>query len=95
MAYVLIEHEISNFEMMKQVYRDDAERRGRMGCVGGHIWQAADDPDNVSVVLQWDTVENAREFAGSFELEQAMHWSSAKAPTTRVTVFEEVLESPH
>ena len=46
-------------------------------------------------MLQWDTVENAREFAGSFELEQAMHWSSAKAPTTRVTVFEEVLESPH
>jgi hypothetical protein len=24
-----------------------------------------------------------------------MHWSSAKAPTTKVTVFEEVLESPH
>jgi hypothetical protein len=95
MAYVLIEHEISDFEMLKRVYMDDAERRRRLGCRRGHIWRAADDPNNVSVVLEWDTVENAREFAGSFELEQAMHWSSAKSPTTRVTVFEEVLESPH
>jgi hypothetical protein len=91
MAYVLIEHEISDFEMLKRVYMDDAERRRRLGCRRGHIWRAADDPNNVSVVLEWDTVENAREFAGSFELEQAMHWSSAKSPTTRVTVFEEVL----
>jgi hypothetical protein len=95
MVYVLIQHEISDFEMLKRVYMDDAERRRRLGCQRGHIWRAADDPNNVSVVLEWDTVENAREFAGSFELEQAMHWSSAQSPTTRVTVFEEVLESPH
>jgi hypothetical protein len=95
MAYVLIEHEISDFEMLKRVYMDDAERRRRLGCQRGHIWRAADDPNHVSVVLEWDSIENAREFAGSFELEQAMHWSSAKSPTTRVTVFEEVLESPH
>ena len=95
MAYVLIEHEISNFEMLMQVYTDDAERRERLGCQRGRIWRAADDPNNVSVVLEWDTVENARQFAESFELEQAMHWSSAQSPTTRVTVFEEVLESPH
>lgn len=95
MAYVLIEHEISDFEMLKQVYLDDAERRRRMGCTGGHIWQDAADPMNVTVLLEWDSVEHGRQFAGSFELEQAMHWSSAKAPTTKVTVFEEVFTSPH
>jgi heme-degrading monooxygenase HmoA len=95
MVYVVIEHQIYDFDMLKTVYTDDAERRRRLGCRGGHIWRAADDPDNVSVVLEWDTVEHARDFAGSFELEQALHWSSAKAPTTRVTVFEEVLASPH
>lgn len=93
MVYVVLEHEITNWEMLKQVYTDDGERRRRMGCLGGRIWRGADDPDQVSVVLEWDTVAHAREFAGSFELEQAMHWASVKAPTTRVIVYEEVHSS--
>jgi hypothetical protein len=94
MVYVVLEHKITNFEMLKQVYTDDAGRRRRMGCSGGRIWRDADDPHHVSVVMEWDTVENAREFATSFELEQAMHWASVKAPSTRVTVWEEAHSSP-
>ena len=95
MVYVVLEHEITNFEMLKQVYTDDAERRRRMGCLGGRIWRGADDPNQVSVVMEWDRVENAREFADSFELEQAMHWASIKAPTTRVFVYEEAHTSAY
>ena len=93
-VYVVLEHEIYDFGALKQVFADDAERRRRMGCLGGHIWRGADDPNTVSVVMEWDTVDHAREFAGSFELEQAMHWATIKAPTTRVTVYEEAHASP-
>ena len=93
-VYVVLEHEIYDFDALKQVYTDDAERRRRMGCLGGRIWRGADDPNTVSVVMEWDTVDHAREFAGSFELEQAMHWATVKAPTTRVTVYEEAHSSP-
>lgn len=95
MAWVLIEHEIRDFDMLKQVYLDDEARREAMGCLRGHIWRAADDPLNVYVLLEWDTLEHAREFAGSFETQQAMHWSSARTPTTRITAFEEVLATEH
>lgn len=95
MVHVVLDHEITNFEMLKQVYTDDAERRRRMGCLGGRIWRGVDDPNRVSVVLEWDTAENARAFAGSFELEQAMHWATVKAPTTRVTVYEEAHSSAY
>lgn len=95
MAWVLIEHQIRDFDMLKQVYDDDAARREVMGCLRGHIWRAADDPLNVSVLLEWDTLEHAQEFAGSFETQQALQWSSAKAPTTKVTAFEEVHTSAH
>jgi hypothetical protein len=94
MVFVVLEHEITNFEMLKQVYTDDAARRRRMGCLGGRIWRGADDPNHVSVVMEWDTVDHARAFAGSFELEQAMHWASVKAPSTRVMVYEEAHSSP-
>jgi len=95
MVYVVLEHEIHDFETLKQVYTDDAERRRRMGCRGGRIWRGADDPNMISVIMEWDTVENAREFAGSFELEQAMHWATVKAPTTRVTVYQEAHTSAY
>ncbi len=35
MAYVLIEHRVGDFEIFKEVYLDDAERRERLGCKGG------------------------------------------------------------
>ncbi len=95
MVYVVLDHKITNFEMLLQVYSDDAERRRRMGCLGGRIWRGTDDPNQVSVVMEWDTVERAHAFAGSFELEQAMHWAGVKAPTTRVIVFEEAHASEY
>jgi hypothetical protein len=94
-AFVLIEHEIADFAMMKQVFSDDAARREQMGCVAARIWRADDDPLNVCVLLEWDTIEHARAFASSFETQQALDWSSATAPTTKLTVFNEVLSAPH
>ena len=94
MAYVLIEHEVGDFETFLKVYLDDAERRQRLGSKGGHVYRAADDPNNVIVVLDWDTVEHARDFADSLELEQAMEWSTSNVATPRVTVLEHALDSP-
>ena len=94
MAYVLIEHRVGDFEMFKQVYLDDAERRARLGSKGGLVFRVADDPRNVVVLLEWESVEGAREFAGSLELEQAMEWSTSNVSTPRVTVLEEALDSP-
>ncbi len=95
MAYVVIRHEVSNLEQLKQVYADDAGRRKRMGCIGGQLLQEVDRRAEVTVQLEFDTVEHARAFAGSFELEQALHWSSAKAPTTRVLVYEVIHTSDY
>jgi heme-degrading monooxygenase HmoA len=94
MAYVLIEHRVRDFEIFRQVYRDDAERRERLGSQGGAVYRVADDPDNVIVMLRWDTVEHARDFAGSLELEQAMEWSTSNVATPRVTVLDEAMDSP-
>jgi hypothetical protein len=95
MAYVVIRHEISDLEQLKQVYADDAERRRRMGCIGGKLLREVDNRAEVTVELQFDTTAHARAFAGSFELEQALHWSTAKAPTTRVLVYEQIHTSAY
>jgi uncharacterized protein (DUF1330 family) len=94
MAYVLIEHRVGDFETFRNVYLEDAARRGRLGSRGGRVFRVADDPGNVIVMLEWDSVEHARDFAGSLELEQAMEWSTSDVSTPRVTVLDMALESP-
>jgi heme-degrading monooxygenase HmoA len=95
MAYVLIEHRVGDFETFREVYQNDAGRRERLGCRGGVVFRVADDPDSVIVMLDWETLEGAREFAGTLELEQAMEWAASNVATPRVTVLEMALESPH
>jgi heme-degrading monooxygenase HmoA len=93
MAYVLIEHQVGDFEAFRRVYLDDAERRARRGSRGGVVYRVADDPGNVIVVLEWHTLEQAREFAGSLELDQALEWAGSDISTPRVTVLDAAFES--
>jgi len=94
MAFVLIEHRVGDFDRFKKVFQDDAERRGGMGCRGGVVYRVADDPGIVIVVLEWATLEAARDFAGTLELEEAVEWASSDIATPRVTVLDVALESP-
>jgi heme-degrading monooxygenase HmoA len=94
MAFVLIEHQVGDYETFREVYEDDADRRRRFGSLGGQVFRAAEDPQNVIVLLEWDTIERARDFAGSLELHQAMEWSNSNVATPRVTVLEHAMDSP-
>ncbi len=94
MAYVLIEHRVGDFARFEQVFNDDAERREGLGCRGGVVYRVADDPGNLIVVLEWDSLDAARDFAGSLEFEEAVEWASSDIATPRVTVLDVALESP-
>jgi heme-degrading monooxygenase HmoA len=94
MAYVLIEHLVGDYETFAKVYLDDAERRGLSGSRGGKVFRAADDPKNIIIVLEWDDLDRAREWAGSLELHEAMRWSTSNVATPRITVMEHVMDSP-
>lgn len=93
MAHVLIEHPVGDLETFKQVHLDDGERRRISGSKGGKVYRAADDPNNVIVVLGWDDTERAREWAACLELEQAMQRSTSNVATPRVTVLEHSLDT--
>jgi heme-degrading monooxygenase HmoA len=93
MAFVLIEHLVGDFETFKQVYLDDGERRRRSGSKGGKVFRTVGDPNSVTILLEWDDTDRAREFAESLELEQAMQWSTSNVATPRVTVLEHEMDS--
>jgi heme-degrading monooxygenase HmoA len=84
---------VGDYETFKKVYLDDAERRERFGSKGGNVFRASEDPNDIIIVLEWDTTERAHEWAKSLELDQAMQWSTSNVATPRVTVLEHAMES--
>ncbi len=93
MAYVLIEHDVGDWETFKSVYLDDLERRRRGGSKGGWVYRTAKEPNKLVVLLEWDSAENAHAFADSLELVEAMQWSTSNVATPRVSVLESALET--
>jgi hypothetical protein len=92
MPFVLIQHNVANYDRFEPVYRDDEARRQRSGSKGGTVYRNAADPNNIIVVFEWDTVERAQAFANSYELKEAVEWAGDATPP-RAIVMEEFLRT--
>jgi hypothetical protein len=57
------------------------------------VYRAVDDPNAVFIVLEWDNLSGAQEFAGSLELHEAMQWSTSNVGTPRIEVLEHAFDS--
>jgi len=90
MPYVLIQHNVAKYAAFEPVFRDDEERRRRNGSKGGRLFQNIADPNHLFALFEWDTVEDAKKFAESYELREAVEWASDSNPP-RVTVVEEII----
>lgn len=72
MVRLFVRHPVKNFDQWKQAYDDfDSERRG-MGVVDHAAYQAADDPNDVTVWHDFKTLEEAKSFVGSERLKSVM-----------------------
>lgn len=72
MIRMFARHPVADFTAWKKVYDDfDAERSG-MGVRGDAVFQAADDPGDVTVWHDFEDLESARAFAGSERLKEVM-----------------------
>jgi heme-degrading monooxygenase HmoA len=72
MPYLLVRHKVEDYEKWKPVFNEHSKVRRASGSKGGHLFRNADDPNEIVVLLEWDTVEKARKFAHSKDLQQAM-----------------------
>jgi len=72
MAHLLVIENVESFARWKQAFDSHVATREASGCKGGHIFQNADDPNNIVILLEWDDVAQARAFAGLDSLREAM-----------------------
>ena len=72
MPYVLVRNEVEDFAKWKAVFDQHAAFRENYGSLGYQLFNSVDNPNEVFILFEWDTVAHAQQFTSSDELRQAM-----------------------
>jgi quinol monooxygenase YgiN len=72
MATMLIQHKVKDFAEWKKVFDSAAGMRTAGGELSAQVFRDASDPNSITTVNKWNTLENARNFAHSTDLKAAM-----------------------
>ena len=72
MATVIVRHKVKDYEAWKVVFEGFADNRKAAGETSFRIFHLDDDPKNVLGIVEYDSLENARNFFSSPELKEAM-----------------------
>lgn len=72
MVHVLIRHKVSDYNRWKEAFDSHLNTRKRAGETGFRLFHNTEDPRDITLLLDWGTVEEARKFMNSDELHTAM-----------------------
>ncbi len=85
MARMYVRHQVADYAAWRQVY--DAFDRDSLGARAHAVYQAVDDPNDVTVWHDFDTREAAEAFVASDELKAVMGEAGVQgAPTILITI---------
>ena len=73
MVHINIRHTVADYEKWRPLFDQDEVRRQAGGATGvSQVYRDLDDPNTVTLVMEWDTAENARKFMENPALREVM-----------------------
>jgi hypothetical protein len=72
MATMFVRHSVSDYKTWRKAYDEFASVQKAKGVTAQAVYQAADNPNDITVTHEFATVEAAQAFARSAELKNAM-----------------------
>lgn len=72
MMHVLVRHKVADYNRWKEAFDSHLAARKRAGETGFRVFHSVEDPREIILLLDWETVEEARKFMNSNELREAM-----------------------
>ena len=80
MAVLFVRHKVEDYGSWKAAYdKFDAERK-TMGVMGHGVFQAEDNPNDVTIYHEFDTMDTAKSFVGSARLKEIMESAGVVGP---------------
>ena len=93
MALSIIDRVVGDYEKFRGVFLDCQERRRRLGSKSARVYRVDGHPNNIRVVLEFDTSQQAREHAEGLELHEAIRWATGNVSMPHFEVLEPALET--
>lgn len=72
MTYVLIRHEVADYDAWKPYFDDDDDRRVEHGQRGYQLFRDSENPNEIVMIGEFDREDDARAFIESEELPEIM-----------------------
>jgi heme-degrading monooxygenase HmoA len=67
-----VRHEIGDFAAWRKIYDGNEPVRKKMGVIAHEIYRSVDNPNEVTVIHDFKTLEKARAWASSSELKAVL-----------------------
>jgi len=71
-AVMMVRHQVADYPKWREVFDDQEAVRQSSGLDNVRVYQSADNPDEIVILLDAADLEKARAFAGSEELKARM-----------------------
>lgn len=76
MVYINVRHTCTDYATWRPIFDGDEARRSAAGATGvKHVFRDVDDPNTVTVIIEWDNEANARKFMNDPALKEKMQES--------------------
>ena len=72
MSHVLIRHKVNDFAAWKEAFENFGSVRKNGGEKSFQVLRHDEESNNLYIMFEWDSTENARKFLDSEELKSAM-----------------------
>ena len=72
MPYLLLCHKVADFEQWKSAFDAHSLTRQANGSRGGRLFRNPSDPNELVILLEWDVLEAARQYAQSADFHEVM-----------------------
>ena len=72
MTRIFVRHDVEDFATWKKGYDEEAQWQREGGVTDEAVFQSVDDPNDVTVIHEFNTLDEARAFASNPELKAKM-----------------------
>jgi len=72
MGVLIIHHKVEDFAAWKQFFNKHSSHRKAAGLTKEHVFRGVDDPELVTIVMEFSDLAKAKAFGASDDLKHAM-----------------------
>lgn len=72
MATLYVHHKVKDYAAWRKVFDNLTYMRTGYGCTGHKVFQSPSDPNEITILTDWKTVEQAKTYATSNDLKEGM-----------------------